>query len=58
MTHEVNPMKKILLAVIALSALAAACHERRQTPPDYEGVRARSEGAHGALDAQPVPADK
>lgn len=45
-------MKKILLAVIAASALCAACHERKQDPaPDYDGARARSEAAHGALDA-------
>lgn len=46
-------MKKILLALIAASALCAACHERRQDPaPDYDGTRARSEASHGAMDAQ------
>lgn len=46
-------MKKMLLALIALSALASACHERKQDPaPDYDSVRAHSESGHGALDAQ------
>ena len=51
-------MRPSLLIVIALSALAAACHERRQDPPrDDNGIRARSESAHGALDAQKPASD-
>jgi hypothetical protein len=50
---------KNLLVLIALSALAAACHERRQDPPpDYNGVRAHSESAHGSLDSQQPPAER
>jgi nitrous oxide reductase accessory protein NosL len=46
-------MNKNVLALILLSALAAACHERRKdAPPDYDAVRARSEAAHGALEQE------
>lgn len=46
-------MKKTLLALLALSALAAACHERKAEPrPDYEGTRSASEKAHQSLDNQ------
>ncbi len=42
---------KTLLALLALSALAAACHERKAEPrPDYEGSRSSSEKAHQSLD--------
>jgi len=46
-------MKKTLLALIALSALAAACHERKEDPrPDYDGAKAASERSHSGLDAE------
>ncbi len=47
-------MKRLALALIVLSAFAAACHERKQDQPapDYNGVRARSEQSHGSLDSQ------
>ncbi|MDE2142662.1 MAG: hypothetical protein KGL74_13270 [Elusimicrobia bacterium] len=46
-------MKRTLLILIALSALAAACHERRSDPPpDFDGARARSAAAHQDLDGQ------
>ena len=42
-------MKKTLLALIVLSALAAACHERKAEPrPDYEGSHRASEKAHSS----------
>jgi len=53
-----NMMKKTLLAVLALAALTAACHERREDASDYGGVRARSEASHDGLDAQQPPAEK
>lgn len=44
-------MKKTLLALIVLSAFAAACHERKAEPrPDYEGSNRASEKAHQSLD--------
>lgn len=44
-------MKKLLLALIVLSAFAAACHERKAEPrPDYEGSHRASEKAHQSLD--------
>ena len=53
MTLENEKMKKPLLVLIALSALAAACHERRSDPPpDFDGTRTRSEAAHQGLDRQ------
>lgn len=46
-------MKKILLALIAVSALAAACRERKADPrPNYEGSRSASERAHESLDKE------
>jgi len=51
-------MKKILFALIALSSLAAACHERKDEPrPDYEGVKAASERAHTSQDAESTKLD-
>jgi nitrous oxide reductase accessory protein NosL len=44
-------MKKTLLALLVLSAFAAACHERKAEPrPDYDGAHTDSEKAHKALD--------
>lgn len=44
-------MKKTLLALIVLSAFAAACHERKAEPrPDYDGSSRASDKAHGSLD--------
>jgi nitrous oxide reductase accessory protein NosL len=49
-------MKKTVLAVLALAAFAAACHERRQDPPpDYDGARSDSNRAQHSLDQEPVP---
>jgi len=47
-------MKKTLLAVIVMSAFAAACnHERKAEPrPDYEGSHSASERAHESLDKE------
>jgi hypothetical protein len=44
---------RTLLALIVLSAVAAACHERKAATaprPDYDGSRAASEKAHKSLD--------
>ncbi len=49
-------MKKTILALLALTALAAACHERRQDP-DYNGVRARAAAAGDETMRQTPPAD-
>ena len=51
-------MKKELLALIALSALAAACHEQRRDPtPDEAGaVRARAGESQSELQKQQPPA--
>jgi hypothetical protein len=55
MTRE-TPMKKALLALIALAGLTAACHNQKQDPgPDVDATRARSEDAHKTLDQQVVP---
>lgn len=44
-------MKRTLLALIVLSAFAAACHERKTEPrPDYDGSHSASEKAHKSLD--------
>jgi hypothetical protein len=44
-------MKKTMLALLVLSALAAACKERKADPrPDYEGSHSASEKAHQSLD--------
>lgn len=46
-------MKKTLLALLVLSAFAAACHERKvatETPPDYGSSRSASDKAHKSLD--------
>ncbi len=46
-------MKKTLLALIVLSAFAAACHERKAEPrPNYEGSNSASEKAHDSLDKE------
>lgn len=48
-------MKKTLLALLVLSGLAAACHERKaatEPRPDYEGSRSASEKAHQSLDRE------
>ena len=49
-------MKKAILALLFVSALAsAACKERKADPrPNYEGSRAASEKAHQSLDKEPV----
>jgi hypothetical protein len=45
-------MKKILLVLLAVSALAA-CKERKADPrPDYEGTHSASEKSHKSLDAE------
>ena len=54
-------MKKTLLALIALSALAAACHERRKDPTadEAEAVRARAGESQSELQKQqPPPSDQ
>ncbi len=44
-------MKKLLLALIVVSAFAAACKERKADPrPNYEGSHSASEKAHQSLD--------
>jgi nitrous oxide reductase accessory protein NosL len=48
-------MKRTILALIALSALAAACHERRETPMDESGIRARAADSPGDLQRQQPP---
>jgi hypothetical protein len=45
-------MKKSLLALIVLSALAAACKERKEPRPNYEGSHNASEKAHKSLDKE------
>ena len=46
-------MKKTLLALIVLSAFAAACHERKAEPrPNYEGSKSASERSHDSLDKE------
>ena len=46
-------MKKTLLVLIALSAFAVACKERKADPrPDYEGSHRASERAHDSLDRE------
>lgn len=46
-------MKKTLLALIVLSAFAAACHERKAEPrPNYEGSKSASDRAHSSLDKE------
>ena len=47
-------MKKTLLALIVLSAFAAACnHERKVEPrPDYEGSHSASDRAQDSLDKE------
>ena len=46
-------MNKTLLALIVLSAFAAACHERKTEPrPNYEGSHSASEKAHDSLDKE------
>lgn len=48
-------MKKTMLALLVLSAFAAACHERKSAPeaaPDYDGSRAASQRAHESLDRE------
>lgn len=46
-------MKKTFLALLLLSAFAAACHERKEGPrPDYEGSHRASERAHESLDKE------
>ena len=50
-------MKKLAFDFIALSALAAACHEQRQDPPlDTEGIRARAADSNREL-PPPPPSD-
>ena len=45
---------KRLLALVALSLFAAACHERKAEPrPNYEGSQSASERAHDSLDKEP-----
>jgi nitrous oxide reductase accessory protein NosL len=49
-------MRKTMLAVLALAAFAAACHEQRQDPPpDYDGTRSDSARAQHGLDQEQVP---
>ena len=44
-------MKKTILALLVLSAFAAACKERKADPrPNYEGSSSASERAHKSLD--------
>ena len=46
-------MKKTLLALIVLSAFAAACHERKAEPrPNYEGSHSASDKAQKSLDQE------
>ncbi len=45
-------MKKLLLVLLAVSALAA-CKERKADPrPNYEGSHRASDKAHGSLDKE------
>ena len=46
-------MKKTFLALIVLSAFAAACKERKADPrPNYGGSSSASERAHDSLDKE------
>ena len=46
-------MKRSVLALIALTALASACHEQRQEPPiDDAGIRAHAAQSQGDLQRQ------
>jgi len=46
-------MKKIALAMLAsAAALCAACHNQKQTPPDYDSVRAASQKSQQGLDKE------
>lgn len=48
-------MKKTMLALLVLSAFAAACHERKTAPevrPDYSGAHSAAERAHDSLDKE------
>lgn len=43
----------IALSLFVLLGAASACRKQKtQAPPDYDGVRQRSEQSHGSLDAQ------
>jgi len=45
-------MKRTILALLALAALAA-CHEQRQDPPiDAAGIRARADKSNAELSKQ------
>jgi hypothetical protein len=49
-------MKISILALIALAALAAACHEQRQDAPiDTNGIRARAADSNRDLERQTPP---
>ena len=50
-------MKKQILAMIALTSLLSACHERRQEPPiDDAAIRAHAAESQGELQRQsPTP---
>ncbi|MEQ1918563.1 MAG: hypothetical protein ABL955_05140 [Elusimicrobiota bacterium] len=46
-------MIKTLLALIIVSAFAAACKERKADPrPNYEGSQSASERSHDSLDKE------
>ena len=46
-------MKKAYLALLIMTAFAAACRERKAEPrPDYEGTRGHSESSHQSLDKE------
>lgn len=45
-------MKKTLLVFVVLSAFAAACKERKEPRPNYEGSHSASEKAHKSLDKE------
>lgn len=52
-------MKMTMLALLALAALAAACHEQRQDPPiDTNGIRARAGQYNDELQRQTPPAPR
>jgi nitrous oxide reductase accessory protein NosL len=57
---EEPTMKKSILALIALTALAAACHEQRQDAPmDDAGIRAHAADSQRDLQHQaPPPSDQ
>ena len=49
-------MKLSMLALIALTSLAAACHEQRQDAPiDDAGIRAHAAQSQGELQRQTPP---